>query len=133
MQTGARGTAPFGEFMISQAIRIPALNRQSIEAAVAEVTQAQPRCLRSVVNADDMAELFRRRGPAHLWITDDFGCVIERIEPQWCFYFWKHELKTRLMEDGFFMRELWPERYAYLASEWESPYPEPLLELRRCT
>ena len=119
--------------MVTQAVRIPAPKRQSMEEALAEVTQAGPRCLRSLVDAHDLAELFRRRGPAHLWITDDFGYVIERVEPQWCFHFWKHELKARLMADRFFMLELWPERIAYLASEWESPYSEPLLELRRCT
>jgi hypothetical protein len=116
---------------VTQAVRIPASKSQTMEEALADVLQAKPRCLRRALNVEDVSDLFRRRGPAHLWITDQFGFVIERVEPQWCFHFWKHELKTRLMEDGFFMRELWPECTAYEASEWESPYRKPLLELRR--
>lgn len=36
------------------------------------------------------------------------------------------------MEDGFFMRDMWPGHYAYLAQQWVSPFPEPLVELMRC-
>lgn len=71
-------------------------------------------------------------GGVHFWITTMFDEVIERIPPNQCFRFWKREVKQRLLEDGVFLREHWPGQYAYLAQEWRTPFPEPLVQLKRC-
>src|SRR5258708_410663 len=88
-------------------------------------------CRRSRMTAAEIAELFRTKGPAHLWVTDVFHVVHRRIAPEWCFKFWKTELKDGVIEEPAFVREQWPDGYAYLVMEWISPFPEPLLEVTR--
>ncbi|MBW8724270.1 MAG: hypothetical protein JF625_03810 [Inquilinus limosus] len=107
--------------------------RQTIEQLCRELGLEEPAPIGDQLGSEDLKRLFRA-GPAgvHLWITDAFHQVTERIPPERCFRFWKSEVQPRLMEDGIFARELWPERYAYLAQQWRSPYREPLIELMRC-
>ncbi|WP_342239790.1 hypothetical protein [Inquilinus sp. OTU3971] len=106
---------------------------QTIEQACRDLGVEAPGRIGPQLGPEDLKRLFRAAPVGvHLWITDVFHLVIERIPPELCFRFWKSEVQSRLMEDGFFMRELWPERYAYLAQQWTSPYREPLVELTRC-
>ncbi|MGO1080606.1 hypothetical protein [Inquilinus sp. CA228] len=106
---------------------------QTIEQACRELGLEEPASIGGQLGSEDLKRLFRAAPVGvHLWITDVFRLVIERIPPERCFRFWKSEVQPRLMEDGGFARELWPERYAYLAQQWRSPYREPLVELTRC-
>lgn len=106
---------------------------QTIEQACRELGLEEPGPIGGQLAPEDLKRLLRAEPHGvHLWVTNVFHQVTERILPERCFRFWKSEVQPRLMEDGFFMRELWPERRAYLAQQWRSPYREPLVELMRC-
>lgn len=86
-----------------------------------------------MLTSDDLVRLFAETpGGVHFWITDAFHQVTGRIAPHQCYRFWKQEVRHRLLEDGIFSRDMWPGHYAYLAQQWASPFPEPLIELMRC-
>lgn len=107
--------------------------KPTLEEACRAMGLSQPAPIGEPLAIDGLKDLFRQH-PAgvHFWITDAFHQVTRLIPPQECFRFWQQEVSARLMVDGVFMREMWPERYAYLAQQWTSPYPEPLIELMRC-
>ena len=105
---------------------------QSVVDAIRTLGLSEPRREQPHLGTVEIAELFREHGAAHLWITDPFGDIKRRIAPNDCFAFWKDELNGRVMEDPRFVREQWLGGTAYLVSAWTSPFPEPLLELRRC-
>jgi hypothetical protein len=104
---------------------------QSAVDALLALGVAEPRRLRGLTTLE-IAALFRERGAAHLWITDAFGDVRQRIAPDDCFRFWKEELNGRVLEEPGFAREQWLGGYAYAVSEWPSPFDVPVLEVRRC-
>jgi len=104
---------------------------ERISAALAAAGTPRARCLQSGLTAAEIAEIFRLRGPAHLWVTDVFHVIRQRIAPEGCFNFWKTELKHRVLEKPAFVREQWAGGYAYAVQEWTSPFAEPLLEVMR--
>jgi hypothetical protein len=104
---------------------------QTVIDALRALGIAEPRRLRKLTTLE-IAALFRGKGAAHLWVSDDFGDVRQRVAPDECFAFWKSELNGRVLEEPGFAREHWPGGYAYFVSEWTSPFDAPLLELRRC-
>lgn len=104
----------------------------TIEEACRELGLDHPERISAQLTAHDLVRLFQEAPKgAHIWVTDVFHRVIDRIPPEHCFRFWKREVKQHLMEDGFFARELWPGGYGYLAYRWKSPFQEPLIELMR--
>jgi hypothetical protein len=106
---------------------------QTIDAACRALGVTEPGRIGDMLPPNSLKEVLRSAPKGlHFWITDVFGIVTKCVEPAFCHHFWKHEVKIRLMEDGGFMREMWPERYAYIAYRWRSPFPEPLVELMRC-
>jgi hypothetical protein len=105
--------------------------RQSIEEALRLLGLEQPKRQRRGLSAGEIGDFFRAAGATHLWVTDMFGDVRQTIALKDCFRFWKSELKNRILEEPFFVREEWPGGYAYQVSEWTSPFAEPLLELQR--
>jgi hypothetical protein len=106
---------------------------QSIEEACRQLGVAHPQRMGDMLPPEPLKQLFRRTPKGlHLWVTDVFHRVIDRIPPERCFHFWKHEVQERLLEDGGFVREAWPGGYAYLAQRWASPFEGPLVELMRC-
>jgi hypothetical protein len=105
--------------------------RQPIEKICEEVGVATPERLRDQLTANDIADILRTSGKVHFRVTDAFHCVVERIPLDRCFTFWKKEVKHRVIEEEGFAREQWPGGYAYWASEWRSPLPEPIVELTR--
>jgi hypothetical protein len=105
--------------------------REPIEEIWKQIGVSAPERIRGQLTADDIAELLRNSGKVHFWVTDVFHCVIECIPLDRCFAFWKEEVKQRVVEERSFAREQWPGGYAYLASEWRSPFPEPIVELMR--
>lgn len=106
---------------------------QTIEQLCRELGIEEPERIGGQLASEDLKRLLRAEPHGvHLWITDVFHRVLEQIPPERCFHFWKSEVRPQLMEDGGFARELWPERYAYLAQQWASPFREPLVELTRC-
>jgi hypothetical protein len=104
---------------------------QPIEKICEELGVATPERLRDQLAANDIADILRTSGKVHFWVTDAFHCVVERIPLDRCFTFWKKEVKHRVIEEEGFAREQWPGGYAYWASEWRSPLPEPIVELTR--
>ncbi|KGM34580.1 hypothetical protein [Inquilinus limosus] len=107
--------------------------RQTIEDACRDLGVETPERIGGQLPPEDLKRLLRDQPDGiHLWITDVFHEVVDRIPPERCFRFWKAEVRSRLMEDCGFARELWPDGYAYLAQQWVSPYREPLVELMRC-
>lgn len=107
--------------------------RLTIEQACRELGLAQPKRVGGQMPPETLKRLFKDAPKGvHLWITDAFHEIIERIPPEQCFRFWKSNVRQRLLEDGLFVREAWPGNYAYLAQQWESPFKEPLIQLMRC-
>jgi hypothetical protein len=105
----------------------------TIEDACREMGHTLPQRLGDQLTPDALKEMFRQHPEGlHFWITDAFHQIDRRVTPQECFRFWKAEIAERLMKDGIFMADKWPDGYAYLAQQWVSPYPEPLIELMRC-
>jgi hypothetical protein len=104
---------------------------QSVVDALLALGVAEPRRLRKLTTLE-IAALLREKGAAHLWVTDGFGDIRQRVEPDDCFRFWKEELNGRVLEEPGSARAQWLGGYAYLVSEWTSPLDAPLLELRRC-
>ncbi|MGO4722614.1 MULTISPECIES: hypothetical protein [unclassified Inquilinus] len=107
--------------------------RQTIEEVCRELGLAQPGRIGDMLPSEQMKQLLRDNPEGvHLWVTNVFQEVIERIPPRRCFHFWKSEVQQRLMEDGGFANDMWPGRYAYLAQQWKSPFGEPLVQLMQC-
>jgi hypothetical protein len=104
---------------------------QPIDEIWKELGVPTPERIRDQLTAKDIADLLRSSRAVHFWVTDVFHGVIERIPLNRCFAFWKEEVKERVVEEEGFAREQWPGGYAYLASEWRSPFPEPVVELMR--
>lgn len=107
--------------------------RQTIEQACRELGIEAPERIGAQLTPETLRHLLRGWPlGVHLWVTDVFHQVLERIPPERCFRFWTSDVRLRLMEHGAFVREFWPDGTAYLAQQWVSPYREPLVELMRC-
>ena len=104
---------------------------QSVVDALLALGVAEPRRLRKLTTLE-IAGLFRESGAAHLWITDACGDIRQCIVPEDCIRFWKEELNGRVLEEPGFARERWLGGYAYVVSEWSSPFDASVLEVQRC-
>jgi hypothetical protein len=103
---------------------------QSVVDALLALGVAEPRRLRNLATLE-IAALFREKG-AHLWVTDGFGDIQQRIGAENSSRFWTEELNGRVLEEPGFARAQWLGGYAYAVSEWTSPFDAPVLEARRC-
>jgi hypothetical protein len=107
--------------------------KRTIEELCRDLGVAAPKRLGRQLNSEEPKDLFQSAPTGvHFWIPDAFHGVVERIPPEQCYRFWKREVQHRLLENSGFVREAWPDGYAYLAQAWRSPYAEPLVELLRC-
>lgn len=102
------------------------------EEALRLAGEPEPMTLRSIIQADEIADLLRSGPGAHLWVTDIFDAILLQIAPADSFRFWKEELQQRVMRDGVMAQGLYPDDWAYLVSQWRSPYAEPLLQVKKC-
>jgi hypothetical protein len=105
---------------------------QSVVEALQSHGLAEPRRLRSHLTTLEIAALFREPGAAHLWITDAFGDISRRVSPEDGRAFWQEELNGKIVEKPGFTRARSLGGTAYQVSEWTSPFPAPVLEVRRC-
>lgn len=120
----------FNQHVVDEKSRKPRPPR--FEEALRAADESEPVLLHSILQVEQIAEILRAGQGAHVWVTTVFETVERRISPADSFRFWKDELKPRVMRDGVMAQGLYPGNWAYLVSQWRSPYAEPLLQAKKC-
>lgn len=83
------------------------------------------------LSQNDIRQLLRR-GAVH-FVVANVGDSPLWIPKNECYEFWKTEVKVRLVapdQERFYL-EMYPDEYCYLASEWVSPFEEPIIVITK--
>ena len=78
---------------------------------------------------DAIKELLKK-GQVH-FIVANCGDKLVWISPDQCFNFWKTEVQKHLAPDDHINLDIFPDNYAYSASEWTVDHPTPIILLEK--